>query len=143
MVLLGSSLSGYTPLHGHEKDNSRSFFNSHGRMLFLLQPLSQMRTATQELLGGSIKTGTKLSKNSNLVRLSQFQLHGTVTEQSQDFDCLSPRKPTHKVDTGIKGKEGFIQVLHHLGEWRTPVPKPSPSQDQTKARTHSSYSNLK
>lgn len=33
-------------------NNSHSIFNNHGRILSLLQPLSQMCTTTQELLSG-------------------------------------------------------------------------------------------
>ena len=91
-------------------DNSHLLFNSHRRILSLLQQLSQMHTMTQELLSGSIKVRIELGKSSNLTILSQLQFHGTC-HLFHDPGLGSRSDMGHR-QTNINGREDtFVEQL--------------------------------
>merc|ERR1719341_2403639 len=68
--------------------------DGHGHVLTLLQQLSQPHASAQQLLGGSVKIGTKLSESCDLSVLGQLQLHGLG---------LSSRTDTRHGQTDVDG----------------------------------------
>ena len=58
-------------------DDGDLVLNRHWHVLALLQQLGQPDTPVQQLLGGSVKVGTKLGESSNLTVLGELELHGT------------------------------------------------------------------
>merc|ERR1719341_996162 len=67
--------------------------DGHGHVLTLLQQLSQPHASAQQLLGGSVKIGTKLCESSDLSVLGQLELHGTS-------DLLHGLSLSSRTDTG-------------------------------------------
>jgi hypothetical protein len=59
------------------EDEGNHVGDSHGRVLLLLEKLSETLTTVEGLLGGGIEIGTELGEGSNLTVLGQEELQGT------------------------------------------------------------------